>query len=577
MNSKIPFAILPHKDAPLFKDYKEGQLLVKQLITEITSKNLVESEELRQFLRQCSLVNLWFCLKFVCGFAGPYDKLNDSIHLEMANWRQSNSCMKPGARGAGFVARGWLKSTIWSHGADTWEILRNPDIRIRLESGIFSKAEEFLGNIKNTFENNDLIKWLFPEFVPPQGYERTGNWSSQRIVIPNRTKYATEGTVTVGSMTGASEGGHFNLYNSDDPVGLDDLDGMRNSSVDMYRKKNRFITNKTALLVKADQDRIILVGTRYAIDDIYDIAINDAYEFQGYVLPEFKVKPDGEWSIYNRLAEENGVFINPEVTNERVLAKALEEDRWFAMTQLMNYPQKTGLAELNDMEAKKARIEYDEQLHDYVITYMVDKNYSDDKEDSVRLSECDVVMSIDPAGTDKGISAKTSRSSLGVWAKDYKDRVTRIYSKVGYFEITKLFDYMFEGHKKFAGYIRATVIESNAMQKILLPLLRKEELARGMYINPTGKPESQNKTIRIRNTLGVVLRKGKLYLAEGCDREFREELAIFPMNEFRMDVLDESEKGISSTFTPQSGEDLRLREFEDESKLAFASDNVFGY
>jgi hypothetical protein len=247
------------------------------------------------------------------------------------------------------------------------------------------------------------------------------------------------------------------------------------------------------------------------------------------------------------------------------------------MTQLMNYPQKTGLAELNDMEAKKARIEYDEQLHDYVITYMVDKNYSDDKEDSVRLSECDVVMSIDPAGTDKGISAKTSRSSLGVWAKDYKDRVTRIYSKVGYFEITKLFDYMFEGHKKFAGYIRATVIESNAMLKILLPLLRKEELARGMYINPIGKPESQNKTIRIRNTLGVVLRKGKLYLAEGCDREFREELDIFPMNEFRMDVLDESEKGISSTFSPQSGEDLRLREFEDESKLAFASDNVFGY
>lgn len=577
MSSEVPFAITPHPNAPLFNSQKDGQLLIKQLITEITSKHLVETNELKNMLQQVCLVNLWFFLKFICGYAGPYNLLNDTLHKEMANWRQSQACMRPGGRAAGFIFRSALKSTIWTHGANSWEIIRNYDIRIRLESGVYDKAEEFLGNIKNTFENNDLIKWLFPETVPPPGWDRLGNWSSKKIVCPARSKYSTEATVSLGSMTGASEGGHYNLYNCDDPVGLDDLDSQMSSSADMYRKKKRFITNKTALLDIATRDRVILVGTRYAVDDIYDVAINDAYEFLGHRVPEFKEAVNGEWSIYNRLAEEDGVFIHPEKVNAEVLAKAMEQDRWFAMTQLMNYPQKTGLSELNEFTAKSARVEWNDEFHDYVIRYMVDSNYDDEKDSIVPLSECDVVMSLDPAGTDKGISAKTSRSSLGVWARDYKDRVTRIYSRVGYYDINKMFDYIFDGHKRFSGYIRATIIESNAMQKVLLPLLRKEELNRGMYINSQGKQETQNKTIRIRNTLGVVLRKGKLYLAQGCDREFREELAIFPMNEYKMDVLDESEKGISSTYTPQSGEDRRFKDFTEDEMVALASDNVFGY
>jgi hypothetical protein len=576
---KVPFALRSHSEAPLLTGYTEGQRIIEQLITEITG-HLTTQEDIRQHLRQAGLVSLWFFLKYILGYNGPYNELNDDIHLQMANWRQSDACMGPGARGAGFVPRAFMKSTIWSHGADTWEIVRFPNIRIRLESGVMSKAEEFMGNIKNSFETNELLHWLYPETKIPDGYERTGKWSSLKIVIPSRTRHFTEATVTIGSMSGASEGGHFNLYNCDDPVGLDDLDAMRNSSIDMFRKKNRFITNKSSLLVKPKQDRVLLIGTRYAVDDIYDIAINDAKEFIGYRVPEFKEKDSGEWSVYNRLAEEDGTYINEDVVNEQVLQKAMEEDMWYAMTQLMNYPQKTGLAEFYQLRPKFARLKWSEQYNDYLIMYDDDPNFTSEVErefNAVKLGDCDVVMSVDPAGTDTGVSAKTSRSSIGVWTRDSEDRVTRIWGKVGYFSPGTLFDGMFEGNNKFKGYIRATYIESNAMQKIILPILKDEQWRKKEWINPQPLPAKGDKKARIRNVVGYSLAAGKLYLLREYSNEFLEEHAVFPMNEYKMDVLDESEKGITATRTPKSAEQITEQMIRETSEELELIENAFGY
>lgn len=570
-----PFNILPHSEAPLFTSYKQGQTLIKQLINEV-SGHMTTSEEVRQYLRQCGLVNLWFFLKFILGFNGPYNDINDEIHREMANWRQSESCMKPGARAAGFVPRAWFKSTIFSHGADTWETVRNPDIMIRLESGIIDKAKTFLGTIKNSYETNEFMHWLYPETKLPSGYKASGNWSSDEIIVPGRRRHHTDPTIKAGSMGGAAEGGHVNLYNSDDPVGLDDLDSMRNSSVDMIRKKNRFVTNKTSLLIRPKKDRVILVGTRYAIDDIYDIAINDAYEFKGYKIPEFETKPNGEWSIYNRLAEEDGVFVNPDVTDRDILEKAMAEDMWYAMTQLFNYPQKTGLAELNEMKAKFASIRFDGTLNDYVIRYEGDLNYEEEAVE-VKLGECDVVMSVDPAGTDVGISAKTSRTSIGIWARDAQDRTTRIWQKVGYLSTKDMFESIFEGNRKFAGYVRATYVESNAMQRIILPLLRDAEYEKKQWINPQPLPAKGDKKARIRNVVGYQLSRGLLYLVREYSMEFLEEQAVFPMNEFKMDVLDESEKGLTATRTPMNTEELLKEELKEAEMELALIDNPFGY
>src|SRR5208337_2753754 len=75
-------------------------------------------------MRQAGLVNLWFFLKVIAGAYGPYSELNDELNLDMANWRQSDACMAPGARFLALMPRGFRKSTVFTHGAATWIVTR---------------------------------------------------------------------------------------------------------------------------------------------------------------------------------------------------------------------------------------------------------------------------------------------------------------------------------------------------------------------------------------------------------------------------------------------------------------------
>ena len=258
----------------------------------------------------------------------------------------------------------------------------------------------------------------------------------------------------------------------------------------------------------------------------------------------------------------------------------MTEDPWFAMSQLVNYPQKTGLAEFHEYPVKYANIEWDKNEGDFVIEFLDADNFPENMADEdrfIKLSECDVVMSVDPAGTDKGMSAKTSRSSVGVWARDSRNRVIRIWGKVGYLSVRELFNAMFDGHKIYLGYIRKTVIETNAMQRLIIPLLKEEELRRGEFINPQPDPATIDKEVRIRNTVGSHLAAGRVYLVRPFSREFEEEKRVFPMSKFKMDVLDESEKGIRATTAPLSKEEKWRRTERDEEMSVEVFDDAFGY
>jgi len=129
-NKLAPLEISPHPKAPLFKRKEEAGLILKQAMDEITSQGgFRTTEEIRQLLRQAGYVSLWFYLKYICGAAGPYDLLNGDLHVEMCNFRQMVATT-PGVKAAMLLPRSSLKSTIASHGANGWELIRNPNLRI---------------------------------------------------------------------------------------------------------------------------------------------------------------------------------------------------------------------------------------------------------------------------------------------------------------------------------------------------------------------------------------------------------------------------------------------------------------
>jgi hypothetical protein len=181
--------IVPHPNAPLFTN-ESAPILLEHLAQEASSSDMQMTPELRELLREAGYVSLWFFLKYIAGYSGPFDLLNDDLHVEMCNFRQD--LLKPGSRGALFLPRGHYKSTIVTEGATAWELLRAPWMRIRITNAIAEKAQDFLKSVKAIFEANDLVRALYPEYVPQrsqEGWNDTvltlhrsvrGHWGCQR-------------------------------------------------------------------------------------------------------------------------------------------------------------------------------------------------------------------------------------------------------------------------------------------------------------------------------------------------------------------------------------------------------------
>lgn len=589
MNESCPFvrapefAIRPHPEAPHLSNKEEGKKYIKEVMKTFHRYKGETSGEFIQILRELGLVSLWFFLKFIAGFSGPYELLNLGLHLDMCNFRQSDYCMGEGARWAMFLPRGFRKSTIGTHGANTWCLTRDPNLKIRLVNATISRATGFMHRSKNVIESNHLYRILYPDRVPEPGQKR---WNDREIVMPNRTRDAAEPSIQPAGAEAASEGPHHTDLDIDDLLGLDELDKEMNISANMYNKDKWFRTNSRALLDDWITSRIGVKATLYSAEDVYHKRIlnNNMFRLVGYEDSHLKqmVNPhlsenEERYTVYAREILEHGepIFKEGGFTKEK-FEVLLKDDPWTAMSQYANNPQQSGLAEFLPYETKRARVFYSRKAGDFIVLKEGIKNIEDEHK-ALRLSKMDVVMSVDLAATDKGITAKTSRSSIGIWAMDNLQNVYRIWSRVGYFRMDDLFDNIFAGHEAFLGYIRATVVESNAMQKGIEQLLEREQFRRGVYVNPVASPAKGDKIARIRSVVGLFLASEKVYLAYGCGEEFLEEKNVFPMMENRMDVLDESEKGISELYQPPTGGEVEEMEEEEEEYRIQTMENAVGY
>lgn len=551
--SGLKYSILPHPNAPLFSNPLKSQQVITELITELSSPNFQsENFEVIKYIKQLSYVSLWFFLTYIAGFNGPYDKMNSELHLDMCNFRQSPHCMKDGARGAAFIPRGMSKSTILTHGANTWEILRNPDIRIKLVNATHKKAKNFRDITKLNFDSNELIKILFPDYIPLKvpGPE----WNNEILIMPNRTRVLQDQTLEAGGITAAAEGGHFDLLSIDDPVGLDELTSDNSSGLQMEQAKNWFKTNKNALLDSWTTSRIMFVGTRYAADDVGSLIMNNMHTLIGYQHPNYPPRKDGEWAVYYRLAIERDESIFPEKFPKDKLLKLMEEDWWTFVTQYMNDPQKAGITEFADYKVKYCKLYYSDQEQDYII----EKVLSDESETFhdeipyVFLSDCHCIITCDPAGTEAGESLVNCRSSIGVWAMDWNNNAYRIWSKVGMFSPEQLFAHIVLAARTFQGYFSATFFEENGMQRTLKKLLQNYAEDQKIDLKLGMAKARGNKIARIRTLVGTKLSQQKLYVTRESGKEFIEEQMIFPGSRNRVDVLDESSMAIDNLVVPIS-------------------------
>lgn len=563
-----PYAIRPHKLAPLYDNPSEALKVFEQVVNEVRSPNFNPNKEAFELIKQTSLVSLWFYLACIASLNGPFDRLTDALSIDMCNVRQSDAWERPGAYAATFLSRGFYKSTVFTTGGCGWDLLRNPDERIIIVNATFEKAVTFLKTISNMFASSSLVSFFFPSHCAFSS--KRGQVTGKGLIMPNRTKQAVEPSVLPAGVGGAAEGGHFTRIHLDDLVGLDDLQQSRSSSAAMETAKRWVGTNLNALR-DGEVAKTGIVATRYAIDDCYQMTYDSCRSVTGWTKGDLQPTPNGKWDIYWRRVEEDGVYLRPDVMSEATLQELVKTDFWSAMTQYYNEPFKTGLAEFVEYDIGECALLH--QNGQWYIERLAD-NFN--PQPAVALADCDVVMTIDPAATDTNVSAKSCRTSIGIWATDPDDYKYRIWSRVGFFSIHQIFDYIFEGNRVFRGYVRATMIEDNAFQKVLKPLIDRQQADRNVYVHAIGVAARGDKKARIRSAIGEYLAKGKIWVTREAGKEFREEVKMFPMSDSRLDVLDESEKGIVYSHRPESAARRAEREAEEEERDLEVT-NAFGY
>ena len=92
-------------------------------------------------------------------------------------------------------------------------VCANRDIAILLVNERELLARDFLNDIKWQFTNNELLRSLFPEVIPPDLNDTT--WSATRICV-NRTTGRPDPTVDIAGVGAALAGKHPDIIIGDD-------------------------------------------------------------------------------------------------------------------------------------------------------------------------------------------------------------------------------------------------------------------------------------------------------------------------------------------------------------------------
>jgi hypothetical protein len=537
--------ITPHKLATTFANESNPKLLMKQIIREVATGNFPTTEPYRKLLADMGRVSLWFYLRFICGSAGPYDKLNTDVHVDMCNYRQS--MLRPGVKGAILVPRATYKSTIASHGANSWELIRNPDLTIGCTSQIYDRAQAFVEQTISNFTENDLHKWLYPEF---KKVNRTGD----ELILENRTKRRVEPNLRPITAGGATAGIHVDLFNADDIVGEDMLNGDRSAGADMYKMTNWLHSNLRTLVVSWASSRVVVVGTRYSLDDPYERIMQHSVVQYGYWDEvDYAADEQGDWETYYRPAVQNDTSIFPEAYTVESLAVMAETDPWLKATQYDNNPLVAGISDFAEYKPGDCVLDYEPEQKDFRLTF--DDGYS------VLLAHCDLVGGGDPSGGGKARGPKSSKNAVCCVARTPNDRVAIIEAQSGYVEPTRFFDWLADYQRKYGPQLRATYVEAVAGFKAMVRLLQVEARKRNLHaplpVQALGEKEST-----IRNIIQPYLSRKQLYIRKEIRGKVMEELRVFPSH--KMDLLDAIKIAIFKTHKPQAQDESDEQDDDDD-------------
>lgn len=167
-------------------------------------------------------------------------------------------------------AREHYKSTVITFGYTIMELMNDPDLTFGIFSHTRPIAKGFLRQIKTEFEDNELLKWLFPDILWEKPRRDAPKWSEDDGIILKRKSNKKEATVEAwGLVDGQPTSKHFDRLVYDDVVTLESV-----RSPEMIKKTTDSWEVSLNLGVRPVKGgKIRYIGTRYNFADTYAVMI----------------------------------------------------------------------------------------------------------------------------------------------------------------------------------------------------------------------------------------------------------------------------------------------------------------
>lgn len=222
---------------------------------------LKDPDALRQQMRKQALESLYFFEKAVMGFKD----LSPDLHMRLCNYLQDGSLSGERFDKLVELSRGHLKTTICTVGYTLWRVVHDPNIRILLVMNTATNASKKLCEIGGHVENNQMLRWLFPEIVPD--FKKV-KWTSEELEM-KRDKIWPEATVEAIGVGGKVVSRHYNLIIKDDMVSIESgSDEDIRILSDQIQKAIDWHQYSVSLFISPAVAQQIVVGTRWAFNDL---------------------------------------------------------------------------------------------------------------------------------------------------------------------------------------------------------------------------------------------------------------------------------------------------------------------
>jgi hypothetical protein len=524
-----------------------------------------DASALREELRSRALSSLYYFSKVVMNFSA----LSASFHLSKCQEIQDSIWMQR----RGFLwPRAHFKSTIitksyvlWRLAGGGWEKVDysdpNLDPRNRrwmLIGEADDRVTAAVKNIKWHLENNQMLKWLFPEIIPEDTNKTT--WRDDAILLP-RTEGFDEPTIKAVGIGAKVTGYHGDGFVFDDVIG----EKAAKSEADM-RSANDWLAYWPGLVNDWAYVEQIFAGTRWkhGTADSYGLMM----ENEPFQVGEDK-KPSGvKWFAYSAIVvndKDETVPAFPErfsISNLNAI-RAQQRDYRFSC-QYLNTPSTPEGADFPAAQIQTYRIETDSDGKANTLIPL-------DGTPPVRLGQLYRISFLDPSSGGRSAECENALIALGT-ASDGRQFVLKALMKnCGY---RAIIEHWHELNDKFLCY--RNYYEAVGAQKTLEEFITERQLYKRCNLCekthrkliPIGvKPPggTMNKEDRIRNFLQPTVEEGKLYLHESMFT-LRQQITSFPHAKL-VDGLDALAYAVNKSVRPSSEQEIQEERQETEEAM----------